>query len=79
MLDGDLQLTQMPDPYVDGITRSDLERELRGNVYIARMHLDSANKGGNAAAIRQARTNLAIAYNVARAENVAPYRKGAKR
>lgn len=56
-----------------------LERELRGNVYIARMRLEHTNKGGNAAAIKQARTSLAMAYNVARAERVAPFWKGAKR
>lgn len=75
----DYALTQMPDFYLDGITRSDLERELRGNVYLCRMHCDAAETSGHGPTIRRTRDNLAYAYRRARAEHIKPYFHGGEK
>jgi hypothetical protein len=75
----DAELTQMPDPYLDNIDRTMLEREIRGAIYVAQMHVRSAQKNGNRAAIKSTRQGLAALYWRARAESIAPYRRAPER
>lgn len=68
-------LTQMPVPGLDGITREDLERELRGALYKAQEDLGRAAHGSDPEAVRQAQIALDDIRSRMRAEHMGEYNR----
>lgn len=65
------ELTQMPVAGLDGLSREDLERELRGAIYVAQARVrDNGSK--------ENRDHLARLYRRARSEQVQPWYHGRK-
>jgi hypothetical protein len=68
-------LSQMPTPGLDGINRSDLEREWRGAIHLARLRVETLTRmeRPDRKAIKAARNNLAYLLWQARHERVRPF------
>ena len=69
-------VTQMPVAGLDGITRADLEREIRGLIHVARMKVAQLSSTSDPATVRLARRRLAELYLTARRERVRPFSRG---
>lgn len=70
-----MELTQMPTPGLDGITMTDMEREWRGAIYLARLRVQTLEQmeRPDARAIKAARNHAADLIRRARRERVKPF------
>lgn len=66
-----MDLTQLPVAGLDGLSRADLEREITGAIYVARLHVQRHNGPVE-------RSALASLYRRARAEHIKPFWKGGR-
>lgn len=70
--------SSVPIAGLDGITRTDVEREIRGRIHIARLRLRTLEsmERPDPKSIRGARRSLLHLYRTARAERVRPFYHG---